>query len=335
MSLCLFCSFLFVCVLLSLSLHPHHWEEERRKHVLQELVHLQWKACCIVHPLSMSPFWLSTTKTLVLLESLPSPLSQLASHRVLSAMAKEMADLASALNKMEVSKKTEEEKPSPPSEQPEQQKKSEESPPASSDKPAEKESPPSQEEKPSSQAEREEVTHRLGSSKAAEETALTSPPEPEKKKDPADDDILEFTSATEGEASSSAWELVPEKKIARKKGVNSDSELDHMVKKAVREEAEQRKLTSQAQLTSAAVTTSSGASSTTVKDVVTSIPEDTAAEAAEEEGNKAEAEAAEKAITAAWEAEFSLEDAPTPPSKDILTTGIAGPQELDGGSSHP
>ena len=154
-------------------------------------------------------------------------------------------------------------------------------------------------------------------------TALTSPPEPEKKKDPADDDILEFTSATEGEASSSAWELVPEKKIARKKGVNFDSELDHMVKKTVKEEAEQQQLASQAQVTSAAVTTSSGASSTTAKDVVTPIPEDPAAEAAEEEGDKAEAEAAEKAITSAWqEADFSLEDAPTPPSKDVLTTSM-------------
>ena len=92
--------------------------------------------------------------------------------------------------------------------------------------------------------------------------------------------------------------------------------------KVVREEAEQRELTSQAQVTSAAVTTSSSASSTTVKDVVTSIPEDLAAEAAEEEGSKEEAEAAEKAITAAWEADFSLEDAPTPPSKDVLTTSM-------------
>ena len=162
----------------------------------------------------------------------------------------------------------------------------------------------------------------MGSSKAAEKTALTSPLEPEKRKDPADDDILEFTSATEGEPSSSAWDLVPEVKIARKKGVKSDSELDHMVKKAVREEAKQRELASKAQVTSAAVATSSGASSTSVKDAVTSIPEDPAAEAAEEEGSEAEAEAIEKAITAAWEADFSLEDAPTPPSKDVLTTGM-------------
>ena len=54
-----------------------------------------------------------------------------------------------------------------------------------------------------------------------------------------------------------------------------------------------------------------------------SIPEDPAAEAAEKEGSKAEALAAEKS---SWEADFSLEDAPTPPSKppskDVLTTGM-------------
>ena len=114
----------------------------------------------------------------------------------------------------------------------------------------------------------------------------------------------------------------PEPSVPFQQSLPSTHQLDHMVKKAVREEAEQRKLTSQAQVTSAAVTTSSGASSTTVKDVVTSIPEDPAAEAAEEEGSKAESESAEKAITAAWEADFSLEDAPTPPSKDVLTTGM-------------
>ena len=36
-------------------------------------------------------------------------------------------------------------------------------------------------------------------------------------------------------ASSSAWEVVPEKKVARKIGVKSDSELDHPLKKAVKE----------------------------------------------------------------------------------------------------
>ena len=154
----------------------------------------------------------------------------------------EMADLTSALNKLEVTKKLEEEKASPPAEQP---KKSEESPPASSDKPAEeasppassdkpeeKKSPPPREEEPSAQPEGEEVTHKLGSSKAAEDP---SPPESKQLKDSADDDLLEFTSATEGEASSSAWELVPEQKIARKKGVKSDSDMDSMLKKAIKE----------------------------------------------------------------------------------------------------
>ena len=117
----------------------------------------------------------------------------------------------------------------------------------------------------------------MGSSKAAEDT---SPPESKQFKDSADDDLLEFTSATEDEASSSAWELVPERKIARKKGVNSDSEIDHMLKKAIKEEAEQQE---KAQVTPADVTASSGASSTSGKDVVASIPEDPAAEAAEEQ----------------------------------------------------
>ena len=212
--------FLFVCV--SLSLRPHHWEGERRRHVLQELVHLQWKVCCIVHPLSTS-----------------------------------------------------------------------------------------------AQSEREEVTLKMGGNKAAADTSTTSPPQPHKPEDPADDDIFEFTSATEGEASS-AWDLVPEPKIARKKGVKSDTEIDTMLKKAIKE----AELPEKGQINPKDVTSSSAASSTPKKDAVTSIPEDLTAEAAEEAGDKAEAQAAEKAITAAWEADFSLEDAPTPVSKDVLTTGM-------------
>ena len=142
---------------------------------------------------------------------------------------------------------------------------------------------------------------------------------------PAGDDtnLLEFTSATEGEGSSSAWELVPEKKIARKIGVKCDSELDHP-REMVREEAEQRELTSIAAAAAAAVTSSSGASSATRKDRIATIPEDPAAEAA---GTKAEEEeAADKpAVTsdATWqEADFSFEDAPAPPSKESLTSGM-------------
>ena len=131
----------------SLSLHPHHWEGERRKHVLQELDYFQWKACCIVHPCPCRRFGLAPPRH--------SSCSTLCPHRYpslhltleLLAMA-EMADLTSALNKMEVTKKPEEEKASPPAEQPEQPKKSEESPPASSDKPAEEESPPASSDKP-------------------------------------------------------------------------------------------------------------------------------------------------------------------------------------------
>ena len=59
-----------------------------------------------------------------------------------------------------------------------------------------------------------------------------------------EDDILDFASATEGEVdSSSAWEVIPEKKVARKIGVKSDTELDHLLKKLV-EEAKSHPLTS-------------------------------------------------------------------------------------------
>ena len=121
-----------------------------------------------------------------------------------------------------------------------------------------------------------------------EDSKDPSPPEP-KLQDSAEEDLLEFTSATEGEgeASPSAWELVPnERKIARRKGVKSDSETDSLVKKVIKG-AEQ-----QAPVTSEKVTSSS---STSAKDVVASIPEDPAAEAAaEDQGTEAEALAAAK-----------------------------------------
>ena len=77
----------------------------------------------------------------------------------------------------------------------------------------------------------------LQSPKKPEDSKDPSPPE-SKPQDSAEEDLLEFTSATEGEgeASSSAWELVPnERKIARKKGVKSDSEIDSLVKKVIKE----------------------------------------------------------------------------------------------------
>ena len=307
--------------------------------------------------LSMLPFWLSTTKTSVLLDY--SPLSQRASHRYpslyltaeLIAMA-EMADLASALNKMEVSKKSEEASPpaasdkpmeggspSPPSDKPAEEastpaasKPAEEaSAPAASDKPMEEASPPASSDKQEgdkSPPHREEVTRKLGGSKEED----PSPPESKQPKDSVDDDLLEFTSATKGEASSSAWELVPEQKIARKKGVKSDSEIDSMLKKVIKEAEQPEK----AQVTSKDVTASSGASSTSAKDAVASIPEDPAAEAAEEEGSKAEALAAEKPVTSGWEADFSLEDAPTPPSKDVLIASMGRKNLMVAGAwSHP
>ena len=258
--------------------------------------------------LSMLPFWLSTTKTFVLtaflhFTAVPTHISPPS-----IAMA-EMADLATALDKLEVTKKREE---SPPDSSAQQTKEaspqaSSSSPPASAEKQEEKESeksPPAsnqQEEKKkpedSPQPHEEEVTLKVGSgaasedpsppeskkpedskdpsppdSKKPEDSKDPSPPEP-KPQDSAEDDLLEFTSATEGEgeASSSAWELVPhERRIARKK----DSEIDSLVKKVIKE-AEQP---AQAQVTSENVTSSSA------KDVVASIPEDPAAEAAEEQG---------------------------------------------------
>ena len=117
--------------------------------------------------------------------------------------------------------KTEEaEETSPPTA--EKTKEAEEtSPPSSEEKKAEGSSPP-----PPPEEGRGEVTHRLGgqsTSAALPPTVQPSSPagqEEERKRtaepaftSPDEGDILEFTSATEGEAeSSSAWELAPEKR---------------------------------------------------------------------------------------------------------------------------
>ena len=73
-------------------------------------------------------------------------------------------------------------------------------------------------------------------------------------------------------------------------------------------------------------TPSSGPSSTTAKDLFATIPEEPAAEAAEAAGTRAEGEAADKPVVtseATWqEADFSFEDAPAPPSKESLTSGM-------------
>ena len=242
-------------------------------------------------------------------------------------MASELSDLTAALNKMEVSQKED----SPPSEKKKDSPPSKEDPPPSEQKASSQPEQKEAEEKepsPPQPAAMEEATYVKGGGKQEEETAKSPPKSEDAKKSPPpptgeDTDLLEFTSATEGEGSSSAWELVPEKRVSRKKGVNSDSELDHLVKKVVQEEAEQRKLTS---LKAAAITSSSGASSTSVKDVITPIPEDAAAETAEDEGTKAEGEAADKPVVTSestWqEADFSFEDAPPAPSKESLTSGM-------------
>ena len=94
-----------------------------------------------------------------------------------------------------------------------------------------------------------------------------------------------------------------------------------MLKKVIKEAEEPEK----GQVTPKDLTSSGAASSTSAKDVaVTAIPEEPADEAAAEaEATEAEALAAEKPN---WEPDFSFEDAPVPPSKDVLTTKY-GPQE--------
>ena len=105
-------------------------------------------------------------------------------------------------------------------------------------KAAEEPSPPRQ----PGEEKHEEATYKV-SEKKVEESPQPSEPQPSSAAfspagdatfaapDESKDDILEFTSATEGEGeSSSAWQLVPEKKIARKLGVKSDTELDHLLK---------------------------------------------------------------------------------------------------------
>ena len=134
------------------------------------------------------------------------------------------------------------------------------------------------------------------------EAKALSPPKPQEFQDPSppEDDILDFTSATEGEegASSSAWDLVPSElpRISRKKGIKSDSELDSLVKKVIKE-AESSPPTTSEQLTSSSS-----------KAAITSI--------AEEPAKDADAAEVEKAN---WEPDFSFEDGPEQ-SKDTVTS---------------
>ena len=263
MSLCLLCSFCLFVLSLSISLHPHHWEGERRKHVLQELEHLQWKACCIVHSYPCCRFGLAPPRH----SSCPATLHFTAVHnshltakhsngrdgRPCNSIGqvggyKERRRVTSRL----FSQQTKEASPqasssSPPaSAEKQEEKKSEKSPPASDQQ---------EEKKPedSPQPHEEEVTLKVGSGAASEDPSPPESKKPEDSKDPSppeskpqdsvEDDLLEFTSATEGEgeASSSAWELVPERKIARKKGVKSDSEIDSLVKKVIKKPSSQRR----------------------------------------------------------------------------------------------
>ena len=246
-------------------------------------------------------------------------------------MAAEMADLAKALDKLDVNpaaaaslspqKQPHEEETtmkvtSKPSEKPEAEETSpppeqEEAKPSS--KPQEEAASSKQQEEAASSKPQEETASPPEEQKAASplRTSEASPPqEPPQDKGPkektaqsspqeADDDLLEFTSASEGEAeSSSAWELVPgERQIARKKGVKSDSELDDLMKKVIKE-AEGSPPSSSKPLTSL---------SSSSKAAVTTIPEEPAEEIDVEKSPS--------------EPDFSFEDGPEP-AKDVVTTGM-------------
>ena len=248
----------------------------------------------------------------------------------------EMADLTKALGKLEVNpaasspqKKPHEEESTyqasgsasspPPTEQPEESKAQEASPPpptqqAEESKAQEASSPPkAQQSEDSKEAsppkaqlpEKPKESSSQTTTPSGEAKAL-SPPKPQESQDPSppEEDLLEFTSATEGEegGSSSAWDLVPpeQPRIARKKVVKSDSELDSLVKKVIKE-AE-----SSPPITSEQLTTSSSSS----KAAITSI--------AEEPTKEAEAAEAEKSN---WEPDFSFEDGPEQ-SKDTVTSSM-------------
>ena len=198
---------------------------------------------------------------------------------------------------LEESKASEASSP-PPTQQPEESKAQEASAPPKAQQPEdskEASSPPKAQlsEKPKESS--SQMTIPSGEAKAL------SPPKPQEFQDPSppEDDLLDFTSATEGEegGSSSAWDLVPPElpRVARKKGVKSDSELDSLVKKVIKE-AE-----SSPPVTSEQLTTSSSS-----KAAITSIAEEPAKEA-----DAAEAEN--------WEPDFSFEDGPEQTSKDTVT----------------
>ena len=246
------------------------------------------------------------------------------------AMA-EMKGLVASLNKLELesppqpseAEKAQEKgaKESPPQQpeegQPEERKIEEASPPQSSEdkkteeKATEEPSPPRQPEK----AKREEATYRVSEKKVdqspqqgepqSSSASSTLPPiaesETQKKRaeatftspDESKDDLLELTSATKGEGeSSSAWELVPEKKIARKVGVESE--------KAVVEASGEEKGV----------------------EVVTPMPVDSAPNATEEvTPAEASPPADESRKDSTWQADFDFEDAPAQPKESQPSAG--------------
>ena len=218
----------------------------------------------------------------------------------------EMADLTKALDKLEVNpaassppKKPHEEEATlqvsgsasspPPTQQPEESKAQEASSPPKAQQPEESKASSSPPKAPQAEGSKESSSEKA---EPSGEAKALSPPKPQQSQDPSppEDDLLEFTSATEGEegGSSSAWDLVPPElpKISRKKGTKPDSELDSLMKKVIKE-AESSPPDTSKQLT---------ASSSSSKAAITSI--------AEEPTEEAEAEKTPS------EPDFSFEDGP-------------------------
>ena len=195
-------------------------------------------------------------KSYLLLTALAIPIST-----PVTAMA-EMADLTKALDKLEVNpaassppKKPHEEDATlqvsgsasspPPTQQPEESKAQEASPPpkaqeASSPPKAQEASSPPKASEASSPPKAPEAASPPKAPQAEGSKEKAEPSGEAKALSPPEDDLLEFTSATEGEegGSSSAWDLVPPElpKISRKKGTKSDSELDSLMKKVIKED---------------------------------------------------------------------------------------------------
>ena len=260
----------------------------------------------------------------------------------------EMADLTKALDQLEVTTADAKEKEasSPPKDAPAEEKKElleekKTSEASSTLKPHEEEatlqvggassSPPpapqpeesgAEKSKPSSppHADQPEAKSPPEAEKSKEQKATesplqsTQPAEESKSQSALNDDILDFTSATEGEdvASSSTWDLVPDYKVSRKKGVKSDSEMDTLLKRVIKE-AEASPPSKLEPLTASSSSSKADIipkDDNTSKAAITSIAEEPAAEASAEASKED------------WqEPDFSFEDGPEVP-KDTVTTQL-------------